>query len=372
MYFKLAPGVRMRVNKHGVRTSLGPRAARVHVGGGYRAGVSTGAGPVTLYHGIGGAKRRKARSSGGSSSRSGVGRATVVADRRQVAAEAKSAEAIEIVAALQTLTDLHRHAVEPVVPPVAPEPPAVDESGIRQRHLSDATKGTRFWKRAERRTAAQQAGAAADVEVAAARADLEEQRRHLQAQLDERWRELLANEPDVVLATLTEAFEDNEAHAAAVAVDGDEVSVVVFVPGTDIVPDRLPSQTPAGNLSLKKMTQSQSAGFYTTAVCGHVLATVREALTVAPGLASVRVASIRLGPPDVYGHSHPECLTAATFARVRLQGVEWSEVESPAVFDQCATHVTMSMSGRVKQLEPVDLAGEPELAALVAAIDVEH
>ncbi len=63
MYFKLVPGVRIRVTKHGLRTSLGPRAARVHVGGGYRAGVSTGAGPVTLYHGVGTSKRGRSRRS---------------------------------------------------------------------------------------------------------------------------------------------------------------------------------------------------------------------------------------------------------------------------------------------------------------------
>ena len=119
------------------------------------------------------------------------------------------------------------------------------------------------------------------------------------------------------------------------------------------------------------MTQSQSAGFYIIAVCGHVLATVREALAVAPSLSSVRVAAVRVGAPDVYGRAHAECLLAATFTRARLEGVDWAHADSPAVFDQCATDVNLNMVGRVKHLEPVDLAAEPELAALIAAIDVE-
>ena len=42
---RIAPGVRIRASKRGIRTSLGPRIARVHVGGG-RTGFSTGMGPV--------------------------------------------------------------------------------------------------------------------------------------------------------------------------------------------------------------------------------------------------------------------------------------------------------------------------------------
>ena len=40
---KIAPGVRVRASSRGVRTSIGPRVARVHVGAG-RTGISTGAG----------------------------------------------------------------------------------------------------------------------------------------------------------------------------------------------------------------------------------------------------------------------------------------------------------------------------------------
>lgn len=371
MYFKLAPGVRVRVTRHGVRTALGPRAARVHVGGGYRSGISTGAGPITLYHGVGGSKRRRSRSAGTASRSSGPSRATVAAYQRQAAAAAKSTEAAQIAAALLSLATLHREAFDPVTPPVAPDPVPVDEAAVLRRHMTAAVKGIGFWKRSERQAAREQARSAAESEISATRAEFEAGRARIQAELDERWAELLANQPDVVLATLAEAFEDNEAHAAAVSVDGSEVSVAVFVPGPEIIPERVPSRTQAGNLSLKKMTQSESAGYYRTAVCGHVLATVKEALAVAPGLSSVRVAAVRLSAPDVYGRSHLECLAAATFSRAALDGVDWEHAESTDVFDQCATDVSVNMSGRVKHLEPLDLTGEPELAALVAAVDVE-
>ena len=54
---KLAPGIRVRASSRGLRTSIGPRAARMHVGGG-RTGFSTGAGPVTLYSSAGGSRGR--------------------------------------------------------------------------------------------------------------------------------------------------------------------------------------------------------------------------------------------------------------------------------------------------------------------------
>jgi hypothetical protein len=44
---KLAPDVRVRASSRGVRTSLGSRAARLHVGGG-RTAFSSGLGPVSM------------------------------------------------------------------------------------------------------------------------------------------------------------------------------------------------------------------------------------------------------------------------------------------------------------------------------------
>lgn len=55
---RIAPGVRIRASRRGVRVGLGPRAARVHSGSG-RPGVSTGVGPVTVWHTLGSSTRRR-------------------------------------------------------------------------------------------------------------------------------------------------------------------------------------------------------------------------------------------------------------------------------------------------------------------------
>lgn len=54
---KLAPGVRVRASSKGLRTSVGPRAARVHVGGG-RTAISSGVGPLIGSGTVGGKRRR--------------------------------------------------------------------------------------------------------------------------------------------------------------------------------------------------------------------------------------------------------------------------------------------------------------------------
>ncbi len=367
MYFKLAPGVRVRVGSRGVRTSIGPRAARVHIGGGYRPGVSTGAGPVTLYHSVGGTRRRRPRSA----SHGQPGAATVAAYHRQAAAAAKSAEAQQITAALAGIESLHRHPAEPVSPPVGPDEPPADEDAIRRRAQSQALAGIRFWRRAERRAARQEAERRAQAEIAAARAEREHRHQQAQTELDARWNELRANDPEVTMATLAEAFEDNEMHAAPLSVHGAEATLAVIVPGEEIVPNHRPTTTQAGNLSLQKMTKTDRSGWYLTAVCGHVLAAVRETFAVAPGLESSRVAAVRVGPPDAYGHPRSEVLLVATFTRGALSGIDWAGAPSPDVVQQAATDLSANFAGRVKQLQPLDLTDEPELGALLAAIDVE-
>jgi len=54
---KIAPGLKIRLTSRGVRTSMGPRAARVHFGAG-GTGFSTGIGPVSAYKPAGGRRRR--------------------------------------------------------------------------------------------------------------------------------------------------------------------------------------------------------------------------------------------------------------------------------------------------------------------------
>src|SRR5699024_10728050 len=113
-------------------------------------------------------------------------------------------------------------------------------------------------------------------------AEAQRQQRQAQEELDAQWSRLCAGEPEAVLDALTAHFGDNPAPAVAVGVEDDEAQLAVLVPGVAVVPEREPSTTEPGNLSLARMTKTRRMWFYRQAVAGDVLATVREAFAVAP------------------------------------------------------------------------------------------
>lgn len=366
---KLAPGVRIRASSRGIRTSLGPRAARVHFGAG-RAGFSTGAGPVGFYTSLGGGRGGSASGGGRASSAASYQRQLAAQQREAVAAQ-RAEQARELAAAFLRIIDLHRVAFQPASPPVAPPPRPPDRAAIAAHYEQHALAGIGVLQRAARAQAKQRAVAWTEAEVQRQWAALRQQQAQWQRHLDDRWRQLCANAPDVVIETLEEAFEDNEAPAAAVGVIGDEVSLVVLVPPVEqVVPERMPTTTQAGNLSLRKLPQRERATYYQLFVYGQVLVTVREALAVAPGIASTRVVVLRNDGQDSYGRPRMSCLLAAGFDRQALIGVRWESADAAAIITDVSAELLLNPRARTGELTPVDLSGEPALTALIQAVDL--
>src|SRR5690348_3121219 len=94
---RVAPGVRVRASSRGIRTSIGPRAARLHVGAG-SPGISTGVGPVGFYQSLGGGRSRAPRASASAAGRS--------------LAEAKAGLAEELSRAIAEVQGLHRQTFQ--------------------------------------------------------------------------------------------------------------------------------------------------------------------------------------------------------------------------------------------------------------------
>jgi hypothetical protein len=360
---RLAPGVRVRASSRGVRTSLGPRVARVHVGGG-RTGFSTGAGPVSFYTGAGQSRRR-------TSSGTRTGTATA---NRQLAVATRAAEKMEqaqsLAAALTTILNVHRAEFPPAQRPTAPTPPQVDPSAFRKKHVSEAKAATSVFARSDRNAALAEAERRAQIDAANLAAQYDQERVAWQASLDNQWTALIANDPDTVLVMLADAFEDNEAAAAAVGVEGSEVTLVVMVPSADSIPERRPTTTAAGNLSLKKLTKSETAAMYTELVCGHALVTVKETFAVAPALQSARVVALRATPRDAYGKVWPQAVLAARFERSSLTGIQWAHADASRVVNDASTDKILLHKGVTREIMPIDLAKEPQLAAVVRAVDL--
>ncbi|GIF52855.1 hypothetical protein DFJ67_4506 [Asanoa ferruginea] len=367
---KLAPGVRIRASSRGVRTSIGPRAARVHIGGG-RTGISTGVGPVGFYTSLG-AGRGRSGSRGGNSGQAAYQR-QVAAQQRYAAQADRAAMAQQLTDAFLRILNLHRVDFPSVRRPIAPEPPAPDRAAIYQHYEKQALAGIGMLKRADRAAAKAQAATWADAEAARQWAELKGRQAQWQRSLDQQWQWLVGNDPDTVLRTLAEAFEDNEAPAAAVGVVAGEVSLVVLVPpAAHAIPEQMPGRTAAGNLSLKKITQADKADFYKAFVCGQVLVTVREAFAVAPGLTAARVVVLRDEGRDPYGRPNVSCLAAVSITRRALEGVRWHDADAIDILNAAAHEKLMAQKGRSKELSPVDLSDEPDIAALVKAVDLEE
>ncbi len=360
---KIAPGVRVRASSRGIRTSLGPRAARLHVGGG-RTGFSTGAGPVSYYTSLGGSGQR----------RTGTRRTSAGSYQRQLtvspAAAAKAEEAQRLAKLFQALLNIHQETFELAQPPVAPLPPAPDAEAIRAHHRKAAVAGIGMFKRRERAAAHEQADRAAEAELQARWAEAQQMHAQYQAELDAWWAALIRNEPETVIGTLAEAFEDNEAAAAPLGVDGDDLSVVVLAPSESIVPERMPGTTASGNLTLRKLPKGDRAALYTQAVMGHVLVTIKEALAIAPGIQQVRLIALRHAGTDAYGGPKLECVLAGTWTRRALQGVTWATADAATVAEDTAAELLIKLRGG-KEMQPLSLDAQPEIQQLLKVVDVE-
>lgn len=366
-YFRVAPGVKIRATSRGLRASVGPRAARVHFGAG-GAGVSTGAGPFTYYAPVHGSTRRPS-----------TGRATralQTANQRRAtgptaAQQRKAAEAQPIIDAVNGILNLHRAEFPAATAPVAAAPPLPSYEQVLARHTKAATAGIGWIHRHQRAAAEARATAEAQQEFAALQADAKRRHDGEQQRLDEWWRQLLANEPQHVMWALTHAFEDNEAAAAATGVQGATVSIVVHVPGTDALPDRMPGTTAAGNLSLRKMTKSQASDLYKIMVCGYLVVTVKEAFAVAPGITDVAIVAVRQGPVNAYGVRHPEAIAAARFQRSALVGIQWKTADAVQIVNDAATDIVFETTGATKALVPIEIAAHPDIKAALNAVDLE-
>ena len=354
---RLAPGVRVRASSRGIRTSIGPRGARLHVGGG-RPGISTGVGPIGFYQSLGSGRRNAPRASAATAGRS--------------LAEAKAGLAEELTRAIAEVQGLHRQTFPQSSRPVAPPAEPVDPSAARRRHRKAARAGVPWWDFAARSQAKLAADAATDREVAEEKVRREQLRTVQQGELDARWQQLLDNDPTCVVEVLTEAFEDNDAPAAVVGCHDGVASIVVLVPDVDVIPDRYPTTTQAGNLSLKRMTKTDQAALYRTMVAGYLLVTAKEAFAVAPRLVGARCVAIRVPRRDAYGVPVVEALVGCHLSRTALAGVRWSDTDAATVLVDANDELVYNAKGATKALAPIALDSEPDLAALVARVDVEH
>lgn len=337
----------MRVSSRGVRTSVGPRMARVHFGAG-GTGLSTGAGPVTAYTSLSSGRRRRPSSAAGS-----------VADYEAELRRAQREQRIEEVTALgQRLLghlEAHKQSFPPIAKPII-EPPRIDIEARVAAAQRDAAKEIARWHPTRRRVAREEAGARARE---AAEADQAREIAHAaeaQKAVDATWEQLLANDPATVLATVEDAFADNDVPAAGLDCSADEVTILVRFPPLDgIVPTHTPGRTPTGRPTVRAYSKTERNDLYLAALLSHTYAAVAEAFAVAPAIESVTVLVIQ-GETSFITPVYAASVTRQAFRAGAWTHDGWA-IPAPDGL--------LKLSGRTRELTGLDLTNELELSATV-------
>lgn len=65
-------------------------------------------------------------------------------------------------------------------------------------------------------------------------------------------------------------------------------------------------------------------------------------------------------------------MLAARFSREALHGVRWRTADAATVVNDTSEQLTLRTTGSTKALAPLDLAAEPEVRAVVDAIEADE
>lgn len=288
-------------------------------------------------------------------------------------------------------------------PPVAAEPDPVDRYALMREHRKRARQGISIFRVSDRiraaREADQQAERAAEAEAARRRetrqaeqkrldglwAELEQaqeavgrrlpveveaerqrraaERASEQAELDAEWKRLQANEPATTIATLEQAFADNESPAAPLNCEGKRTTVVMQFPLPEtVVPERKSALTPGGKRTLKKRTKTETNALYLEALGSNVLATVKETFAVAPGTDIVQMLVVRR-EVDKKRAGELAAIYVGEFDRAHYDGASGAREPGKALL--LAPESVLNLKGTTGQVVPVDLSTQPELQAVV-------
>jgi hypothetical protein len=217
----------------------------------------------------------------------------------------------------ELLMAVQRQRFDPARPPVVPQPARLDSRALNSHGWSLRKNDARIWERKKRAWIKAQIAAEthdyveAQFEWALQQADTD------QAQATANWVKLENGQPDVLKEALTTAFVDNIASVTILHADGEDATLVLSLPGVDILPSRKAHLTPTGLLSVKTWTKTEFNDVYARVLGAHLLATTREAWAIGPSLQRLRIIGIA-GRPRI----DPEILFDVL---VRRDGEDWRE-----------------------------------------------
>lgn len=327
----------------------------VRVYGGSRGlGMSVGKGPVRYYTRLGGGSRSR-----------GPTRSSVVAHERQVRQAQKVEEVRAALALDKQLVEMcqaHEEDFEKASKPPAEDPDPIDQEAVKHRLIQEAQSGISPLKFGQRRSAREQALARLDEEIEAEQLRVRTEADERAERWERYWTALEANEEDVVLPTLEQAFEDNEAPAAAVSCRDARVDIVMRWPALDdLVPERKAAVTPTGKPTIKKRSKGERAELYLEALSSHALATAKESIAVCPYLKTIGIAVVRSGQDPARGDDVLEPILFGLLRHEQLFGLNWTNISATAAFLSAAEgRIGMRGKGSNKTLFGLNLEDDSE------------
>jgi hypothetical protein len=279
----------------------------------------------------------------------------------------KQAEAEAIEARIKELTQAHKVEFALAESPIAERDEVRSVRSLYGSQKKIELAGLGFFKFAERKEARLRAQAKADAAHAKLVAEEDVAQASRQTLLDEDWKLLLNNDAETVMATLTDAFGDNEAKAAVIGVEGAKASVLVLAPDLSVLPERDWSITTAGNLSVKKMTARDRNNYYFDLVFSQLVATLNEGFAVAPGLDHISLVLVRNKANEKLGKVSLECLGFGTSSR---GGLAKALVEpTPFSVLMNATDFWDNDIDDNLKMKAMNLKNQPEIAALLEQVE---
>jgi hypothetical protein len=347
---KPAPGVPIEASRDGLQTNLGPWARRVYVGQQF-ANRDIPATPQTFY--VPTRARREHPS--------------YLAPEPPPAAD-KAQQAQALASAIEGVLKLHHQDFPAVQQRVVPNPPRPDHAAILSRRMNDALARVSIFRRSTRKAAKAAAMLATQMECNELEAANQAQYVAIQQEIDQLWQRLITNDPDVVLAVLSHTFQTSGANAAPLGVWDAEAHMALLAPEPTALPERYPTTTAAGNLSLKRLTKGEIADLYKQLVAGMVLVTAKEVFAVAPGISDIRIVALRGTPADAYGKVRADAILAAQIPRAALNGVQWTRTDAFTILNEISSELLIRIAGTSKAFAPLNLKTEPEIAGLIDGV----
>lgn len=343
---RIAPGVRISATPRGLRGHIGPRGMRMHVGGG-RTGISTGAGPFTVYQSTGGSTRRRP-----SSSRSAGAGSAAAARSQQHQAAAQT---------LAFLSEMHRQDFRPKARQLAPAPELPTFGTLLLTAERQALRGIGPFARSARKAARIRARAQAESWARGLMVKAATEQAARQHRLDDGWRGLMSNDPEVTGVAIRESLASNQAPARLVAVRRDEAWLVVQAPPDAEVPDAKPAVTPAGAPTVRKLNKTERAELIRQMIGSRVLLAAKQTFTAAPGLAGVKV--VVTGPP-LSGYP-VQALVAARIGRSDLFVAD-ERRGAWEILQDLDRGLVVDLRGRTRELQFVTVPSGSDYAQILA------